>query len=215
MQTMAKKLEYFLGGQRVALEFVWALDAANQVFMQHHIEFVQRSGALPGSGSASSHCCVSGAVAHLVTCDQYNLGVPPGAELPPRYLYQIEAAVSRNPRAPDYADLESLVGSSVNESGALILPGFAKHVAELQRAEAFTLQQRRQYHTEMSHLGGGGGSSGGRGGGDGSGRGRGGDGGGRGRDGGRGRSRDGGRGRGRGRDGGGSGGGADAAQSPG
>ena len=44
------------------------------------------------------------------------------------------------------------MGSSVNAHGGRVVPGFAKYVAELQRDEAFTLKQRRQWHEEQDFL---------------------------------------------------------------
>ena len=73
--------------------------------------------------------------------DQLNGPALDGFESLVRYLVQIETAVSRNPRAPDYADLEAVTGASVSETGALVLPTFNKFVAGVQQAEAFNLKQ--------------------------------------------------------------------------
>eukprot|EP00974_Lingulodinium_polyedra_P013567 1313540-Lingulodinium_polyedra.AAC.1 len=62
--------------------------------------------------------------------DQLNLPGLAGVEVLVRYLVQIEAAVARNPRAPDFADLEILVGSTVNSTGGLVLPDFNRYVSQ-------------------------------------------------------------------------------------
>jgi hypothetical protein len=64
-------------------------------------------------------------------------------------LIQIEAAVSRNPRAPDFQDLEAVTGASVNAIGALVLPEYNKFIAAQNRDEAFVLKQRRQWREEQ------------------------------------------------------------------
>jgi len=105
-------------------------------------------------------------------------------------LVQIEMAVTRNPRSPDFQDLDAVVASTVNEFGGLVLPEYSKYIANIQKDEAFTMKQQRQWREEQTTRGRGRGSGGyDDGGGDGDGAG-----GGRGR--GRGRGRGDGRGRG-------------------
>ena len=190
-----KSPAFALQGQRVTKEMLTALYANGFEFVSHHLDFVAKSGLSPNSGTARTHRRVSEALQMLFTVDMLNLPGVAGAEVLCRYLAQIEVAVARNPRAPDFADLDIVAGSTVNQSGGLVLPAYAKYVAEIQRDEAFTLKQRRQWQEEQIALqrrsGGGAHSSqadgdgdGGRGGGRGNQRGR--------------RNR---RGRGRGRDG--------------
>ena len=81
--------------------------------------------------------------------DLLNLPAVAGVEVLTRYLAQIEVAVSRNPRASDFADLDAIAGSTVNQHGGLVLPEYSKYVAELQRDEAFTMKQRRQWAEEQ------------------------------------------------------------------
>jgi hypothetical protein len=64
-------------------------------------------------------------------------------------LIQIETAVSRNPRAPDFQDLEAITGASVTATGALVLPEYNKFIAAQNRDEAFVLKQRRQWREEQ------------------------------------------------------------------
>ena len=51
-----------------------------------------------------------------------------------RYLAQIETAAARNPRSPDFHDLDAVTGTTVDESGCLILPEYAKYIAHVQEA---------------------------------------------------------------------------------
>ena len=95
-----------------------------------------------------------------------------------RYLIQIEMAVARNPRSPDFQDLDAVVASTVNEYGGLVLPEHSKYIAQVQKDGAFTLKQQRQWREEQVSRsrgrGSGGFDDGGGGGGeDGAGRGRG------------------------------------------
>ena len=84
--------------------------------------------------------------------DQLNLPAIAGAEILCRYLVQFETAVARNPRSPDFADLDAVTGSSINAAGALVLPDYTKYVADAQRDEAYTLKQRRLWAEEAQGL---------------------------------------------------------------
>ena len=46
------------------------------------------------------------------------------------------------------ADLDAVSGSTINAAGGLVLPEYAKYVADIQRDEAYTLKQRRLWAEE-------------------------------------------------------------------
>ena len=169
-----------LQGVRATPEFLQAMQASGMEWLSHHLDFVHKSGLSPSSGHCRTHRRISEALQLFMQHDLVNGPALDGFELLVRYLIQIETAVSRNPRVPDFADLDAIAGSTVSETGALVLPGYGKFVANVQRDEAFTLKQRRQWHEEQEALarraaGKGAPSGGGRGGGGGDGGGRGGD----------------------------------------
>ena len=120
----------------MALEFVRTLQANGLEWMSHHLDFVHKSGLSTTSGVCRSHRRVSEALQAMQQTDQLNVPCLLSAELLCRYLVQIEAAVSRNPKSPDFADLDIVSGSSLNQHGGLVLPAYSKYVAELQRDEA-------------------------------------------------------------------------------
>eukprot|EP00974_Lingulodinium_polyedra_P071597 6926490-Lingulodinium_polyedra.AAC.1 len=64
-------------------------------------------------------------------------------ELVVRRLHQIELAVRKNAKAPDFEGLEKLVETAVDKSGAAAIPSVASWLAEQQKAEAYVLKQRR------------------------------------------------------------------------
>ena len=132
-----------LGGSRAASEYILALRSANMEFMSHHTDFIHRSGISHSSGSARAHRRTSEALSHMLTRDLCNLGVLSSAEVLIRYLVEIETAVARNPRCPDYQDLEVMATTHLNATGGLVVPSYQAYVAGLQRDEAFLLKQRR------------------------------------------------------------------------
>jgi hypothetical protein len=194
--TVPKTPEFGLTGQRVTMELVTALSSSGMEWMSHHLDFVHKSGLSTTSGVCRSHRRVSETLQALQQIDQVNLPALVGVEILCRFLVQIETAVARNPKVPDFQDLDALVGSTVNEVGGLVLPEYNKFIAQAQQAEAFTLKQRRLWREEqwVDFRGGGGGGGGGGDGGKGAGRKGAGKDGGKGKEGGRGRGGRGGRG---------------------
>ena len=182
-----------LGGQRVTHEYMRTLRATGMEWVTHHLDFVHKSGISPNGNITRAHRRVTDALHAFQQQDMLNLPSLVGVEVLVRYLVQIEMAVARNPRSPDFQDLDAVVASTVNEYGGLVLPEYTKYIAQIQKDEAFTLKQQRQWREEQTSRargrgagghdeGAGGDHAGGGGGGGGRGRGRG-----RGRDGGRGR----------------------------
>ena len=177
-QTESKLPPFAVPGKRVVLELLQALQSNGMEWLSHHMDFVHKSGLSPLSGACRSHRRISEALQAMQQTDQLNLPSLAGTEILCRYLVQIETAVARNPKMPDFADLDAVTGASVNQAGGLVLPEYSKYVADVQRDEAYTLKQRRLWAEEVTGhapraaqgsgtppAGGGGRGSGGRGGG--------------------------------------------------
>lgn len=158
--TEPKSPDFDLPGQRVTKELITAMSSSGMEWMSHHLDFVHKSGLSSTSGVCRSHRRLSEALQAFQQSDQLNLPALVGIEILCRYLVQIETAVARNPKCPDFQDLDALVGSTVNEIGGLVLPEYNKFIAQAQQAEAFTLKQRRLWREEQVVLTGHGNSGG-------------------------------------------------------
>ena len=66
-----------------------------------------------------------------------------GAEHTARRILQIQRAVRRNPRSPDFDTLSEYMKHAADSSGSVTAPVFEKHVAERQRDEAQVMKQNR------------------------------------------------------------------------
>eukprot|EP00972_Heterocapsa_arctica_P015899 2343509-Heterocapsa_arctica.AAC.1 len=53
--------------------------------------------------------------------DQKNLSATVAVEILCRYLVQIETAVARNLKVPDFQDVDALISSTVHRIGGLVL----------------------------------------------------------------------------------------------
>ena len=81
--------------------------------------------------------------------DQLNTPVLESGEELCSFLVEIEVAVGRNPRLPDFQDLGAILDSTITALGALSLPQYSMHVAQAQRDVAFNLKHRRQWAEEQ------------------------------------------------------------------
>ena len=69
-----------------------------------------------------------------------------------RRVVQIEVAVSRNPKQPDFSGLELLMDAPVNESGAARTQKFTARINERLKERAQVWKQQRLYAEERRHL---------------------------------------------------------------
>ncbi len=151
-----------LKGVRAAREATVALrDAGQNSWGEHRATWVRRSGVPGKSNTAREHrmlCTVMRIFQQYDQLDLYNIA---GIEYLVRRLKQLEAATRRNPRQPDFEGLDVVLDSTIDESGALVLPGFDTWIGDQQRAEAAVLKAGRQWREENANTrkqkGGGGG----------------------------------------------------------
>ena len=113
------------------------------------LQFINSSGLAPKSALANEICSIVLTVHLLGTRDRVDFLNLYAAEHLARRLLQIQAAVRRNPKNPDFEGLEPYLAHSRDTSGLVRAPAFDKHVAEIQRAEAQVMKQRRQAREEQ------------------------------------------------------------------
>ena len=139
-----------LSGPHVAPELAIAIrDAGQPGFEAHHLAWVTRSGAGDKCAAVRDHRLWS-LVLSLGTCfDQYDFANSSAMELAARRLTQIETAVKRNPKFPDYEGLDGMLEASVDSSGVAYAPAFTSWFAEKRRSQATIMKADRQYREEL------------------------------------------------------------------
>eukprot|EP00974_Lingulodinium_polyedra_P087629 8494473-Lingulodinium_polyedra.AAC.1 len=80
--------------------------------------------------------------------DQVNPAATVSGEAVFRRFLQIEAAVRRNPKQPDFEGLDVLVATGLDELGGVTTRRFTEWVAEQQKSEAVVLKQNRLWREE-------------------------------------------------------------------
>lgn len=147
-------------------------DAGQTSWDEHHANWISKSGVGPKSAVAREHGMLSVCLRILMQFDQVDLTNIAGCEYLVRRMIQIEAAVKRNPRQPDFEGLDAILDSSVDTSGAALAPKFMEYVSGIQKSQALIYKAGRIWNEEQAALakaskasgsgskGGGGGSPG-------------------------------------------------------
>lgn len=139
-----------LRGPRAAKSFMVSLRSSNQDFTAHHEFFLRKSGLAEKSAVAREHRHMHEACRLALEYDQYDLSNSASYEYLIRRIVQVEAAVKRNPRQPDFDGLESVMDSAIDEAGAAVVADFSKWVSDRQQAEAQILKAGRMWRQERA-----------------------------------------------------------------
>jgi hypothetical protein len=126
--------------------------AGHTALLDYHNEWVRTSGTSEKASHTREHRFILEVFRHLLQYDQVDCSSLAGGVLLLRRLYQIELAVRKSPKSPDFDGLEFLMETAVDSSGAAVLPSIAKWLGETQHKEAFTLKQMRLWAEEKASL---------------------------------------------------------------
>jgi hypothetical protein len=188
------------GDIRASKELLGAIVVGPGSLPRYHTEWARLSGISEHSALVYTHRTICEVLRLMHSYDQVDISNLASGEQLCRWLIQLETAVERNPRAPDFGGLDIFMGGSTSAEGKAMTSKFTEHISGKLKERAAIWKQERLYKEEKNNLGKQGPKAdhkdhGGAGGGAGGGGGRG---------------RDGGRGRGRGKEGRGRGGAGEA-----
>ena len=93
------------------------------------------------------------AIFYLNCVDRLNVTALAGVEHMARRVLQIQRAVKKNAKAPDFDSLDSYMRHTADASGAAQCPTFEKHIAELQKTEATVAKSLRLAREEQTEEG--------------------------------------------------------------
>jgi hypothetical protein len=153
-RTKAVELVGFpLQGPRVAPELMVALrDAGQDGFDHHHGYWATRSGAAERSAATRDHRLWSTLLRLGLSYDLLDPANCACLEFAARRLAQIETAVKRNPKAPDYDGLDAMLEATIDSTGAALAPVFSSWFADVRRSQAVILKADRQFREEQAAL---------------------------------------------------------------
>ena len=136
-------------GPRSVREFLVALRSAGYSgLIEYHHDWVRNSGIGDKSSACREHRLLLEILRMLMEFDQLDVSSLGGTELLVRRIYQIEIAVERNSKQPDFDGLDALLETNLKSSGAINVAGISKWFSEHQKSEAFVLKQMRLWAEE-------------------------------------------------------------------
>jgi len=139
-----------LDGPPALEEFAEGLTRVGFNFVTHNLDWEAKSGVAPRGAVAREHKFVSTWLYLMLCSDQLDISNLMSAELAARRLIQIEAAVRRSPKAPDFDGLDMIMATPVGPGGEVVTRDFTKWVADRQKDEGFLMKQQRLLREERA-----------------------------------------------------------------
>ena len=148
-----KLIGWPLQGSRSVKEVLTSMrDAGQAGWDDHHSTWTAKSGVGAKSSVCREHGIICVVLRIFMQFDQLDISNVAGCEYLVRRVLQIEAAVKKNPRQPDFEGLDAILDSSVDTSGAAIAPKFMAFVADIQKSQALVYKAGRLWQEEQTAL---------------------------------------------------------------
>jgi hypothetical protein len=145
---MAKIDDSHFSGPSAVREFFQSLTSSGQTLIQHRLDFVKKSG-VPERGHIAKeleNLCETLRIALQV--DQLDGSGCLFVEQLVRRILQIQYAVAKNPKMPDWEGVEAIMSPAINDIGGVATSTFADWVSTRQQTEAQRMKQGRLLREE-------------------------------------------------------------------
>lgn len=137
-----------LAGPKVVPEFLRSVAEGPGNLTSYHHEWMRRSGVNEVSSAAHEHRILTEALRLGVTLDQLDLSNLASFEQVTRRLVQIETAVSRSPKHPDYTGLDLVLATPTSERGQANTRQFDEWLTGRMKDRAQIWKQQRLFREE-------------------------------------------------------------------
>ena len=135
-------------GPRAVVELFDGVRASGMGFAAYANHYVQTSGLAPGSSAAHELRTLFNALRHLSEYDQADCSNLAAAELLSRRILQMQKAIKRSAKHPDYSGREAMMASQLDETGGIVTSKFDEWVASEQKTAGIIMKSQRIYHEE-------------------------------------------------------------------
>lgn len=135
-------------GPRVCEEWLRAIGDGAGNLVSYHAEWVRLSGVSESSAQCHEHKQICEILRLGIHTDGLQVCNLAAFEQLSRRMVQLELAVAKNPRHPDFTGLHVLVDGAADSSGAARAPKFSAWVTTKQKEQAEIYKQRRLYAEE-------------------------------------------------------------------
>ena len=144
-----KPAHYSYLGPRAVPEWFDSLTAAGQSLVQHHQDFIKRSGLPEKGGISKEHSVHTEVLRIAMTQDQLQLPQLACFEYIVRRTIMIEIAVSRDSQSPDWEGLDMMLSTTLTDAGAVDVQKFNTWVSGVQKDHAVVMKQGRLLREEQ------------------------------------------------------------------
>ncbi|CAE8600432.1 unnamed protein product, partial [Polarella glacialis] len=148
MMRESKIDDFPLQGVRACREYLSAISEGPGNIVSYHSEWVRLSGVNEASAVCHTHRTLAETLRLLVSFDQVDLSNMAGGEQLVRWIIQIETAVERNPKLPDFSGLDIVTGATTSAEGKALAPKFGEWITERMKSRATIWKSQRQYNEE-------------------------------------------------------------------
>lgn len=136
-------------GPNAIVEFLEGIDATGLELAGYYGHWQRQSGIHSQSGAAAEFKKLLELLRHLIAHGQVDVSNLAGAELAARRCLQIQRAVRRSPRHPNFDGLDAMLSSALHETGGVVTSRFDAFVAAEQKDPAAILKQQRLWAGEQ------------------------------------------------------------------
>lgn len=127
-------------GPKAIVEFLDGIDATGLELAGYCGHWQRRSGIHSQSGAAAEFNNLLELLRHLIVHDQVEVSNLAGAEFAARRCLQIQRAVRRSPRHPNFDGLDAMLSSALDETGGVVTSRFDAFAAAEQKDAAAILK---------------------------------------------------------------------------
>jgi hypothetical protein len=139
-------------GPSVAAEFMQSMRTAGLNFQTYSQDWIRKSGVAANSAAGRKHASLCELLRLAQQYDLYDLTNSTSMEFAVRSLVQTETAARRNPKAPDYSNLDHMLTTALDEHGSAQVATFTRWSTNILRDEAQILKQFRLSKEEADAL---------------------------------------------------------------
>ncbi|CAK0847980.1 unnamed protein product, partial [Prorocentrum cordatum] len=130
-------------GPRACLEYLKSIALRAGNLLTYQAEWQRLSGVAEGGAQGHEHRCHLETLRRAICHDQLNVVNLTRFEHVARRVIQVEMAVEKNPRHPDFSGLEDVPAGPRSVSGSAHAPRHLEHVTNRQKDRAQILKQQR------------------------------------------------------------------------
>ena len=150
--VLEKKTEkhWPLTGPPALKEFLTRVKASSRTLSAHQAKWLAKSGMHGKSSLGREHGFLLEVLEMAMSYDQLNGMNIAALEVLARRIVQIEIAVRRSPKSPDFEGLDVMLERGEDDTGGMNLPDFFNWLSSKQKDEAMIMKQFRLFREEQA-----------------------------------------------------------------